>query len=64
MTIPSWQYHEPDILVPASMPWPRFLTGTCKNIEIFRQKYGRLFFLDHQPDQTVLEIGTGTVEFA
>ena len=53
------------IPVPTSMPWPRFTIGTCKNIEIFRQKSGRFFLSStFSPDQTVLEIGTGTGEFA
>ena len=52
------------IPVRTSMPWPRFTTGTCKISRYPGRNQEILSFLDLQPDQTVLEIGTGTGEFA
>ncbi len=65
MKIPSWQYNEP------SHPGADFdaLAETYdRNMQKFRDIQGEigeiLDFLDLQPDQMVLEIGTGTGEFA
>jgi len=65
MTNPSWQYHEPD------HPGADFdaLAGSYdRSMQEYRDVQGEiqeiLDFLQLQPDQTVLEIGTGTGEFA
>lgn len=65
MTIPNWLYHEP------SHPGADFdavAEAYDRSMKKFRDVQGEirevLSFLDLQPDQAVLEIGTGTGEFA
>jgi putative AdoMet-dependent methyltransferase len=65
MTIPNWQYYEP------SHPGADFDALAelyDRSMQKFRDIQGEIHevlgFLDLQPDQTVLEIGTGTGEFA
>jgi ubiquinone/menaquinone biosynthesis C-methylase UbiE len=65
MTIPAWQYHEPD------HPGADFDTlaefydqDMQKHRDIQREIAEILDFLDLGPDQSVLEIGAGTGEFA
>lgn len=65
MTIPKWQYHEP---AHPGADFDALAEIYDKNMQKFRDIQGEikeiLDFLDLQPDQTVLEIGTGTGEFA
>ena len=65
MSAPAWQYHEPD------HPGANFdaAAGSYdRNMQKFRDIQGEieeiLGFLDLQPDQALLEMGTGTGEFA
>lgn len=65
MRIPSWQYHEPD------HPGADFDAlaeiydrNMGKYRDVQREIQEILDFLDLKPDHTVLEIGTGTGEFA
>ena len=65
MTIPNWQYHEPNH---PGADFDAMAEIYDRNMQKFRDVQGEirevLDFLDLQPDQTVLEIGTGTGEFA
>jgi putative AdoMet-dependent methyltransferase len=65
MTIPNWQYHEP---AHPGADFDAMAEIYDRNMQKFRDVQGEirevLDFLDLQPDQTVLEIGTGTGEFA
>jgi putative AdoMet-dependent methyltransferase len=65
MTIPNWQYHEP---AHPGADFDALAEIYDRNMQKFRNVQGEigeiLDFLDLQPDQTVLEIGTGTGEFA
>jgi putative AdoMet-dependent methyltransferase len=65
MTIPNWQYHEP---AHPGADFDALAEIYDRNMQKFRDVQGEireiLDFLDLQPDQTVLEIGTGTGEFA
>ena len=65
MSAPAWQYHEPDH---PGANFDALAEIYDRNMQKFRDVQGEieeiLDFLDLQPDQTVLEIGTGTGEFA
>jgi len=65
VTIPEWQYHEPDH---PGADFDALAEIYDRNMQRYRDIQGEiqqiLSFLDLQPDQTVLEIGTGTGEFA
>lgn len=65
MAIPKWQYHEPDH---PGADFDALAEIYDRNMQKYRDIQGEireaLDFLDLQPDQTVLEIGTGTGEFA
>ena len=65
MTIPEWQYHEPDH---PGADFDALAKIYDRNMMKFRDVKGEigeiLDFLDLQADQKVLEIGTGTGEFA
>lgn len=65
MIIPKWQYNEPDH---PGADFDALAEIYDLNMQKFRDVQGEvrevLDFLDLQPDQTVLEIGTGTGEFA
>jgi ubiquinone/menaquinone biosynthesis C-methylase UbiE len=65
MSAPAWQYHEPDH---PGANFDALAEIYDRNMQKFRDVQGEieeiLDFLDMQPDQTVLEIGTGTGEFA
>jgi putative AdoMet-dependent methyltransferase len=65
MTVPKWQYHEPDH---PGADFDALAEIYDRNMQKYRDIKGELQeileFLDLQPDQTVLEIGTGTGEFA
>jgi putative AdoMet-dependent methyltransferase len=65
MTIPNWQYHEPDH---PGADFDALAEIYDRNMQKYRDIQGEireiLSFLDLRPDQTVLEIGTGTGEFA
>lgn len=65
MIIPNWQYHEP---AHPGADFDALAEIYDRNMQKFRDVQGEirevLAFLDLQPDQTVLEIGTGTGEFA
>ena len=65
MTIPEWQYHEPDH---PGADFDALAEIYDRNMQRYRDIQGEiqqiLSFLDLQPDQTVLEMGTGTGEFA
>lgn len=65
MKIPSWQYSEPDH---PGANFDALVEVYDKNMQKFRDIQGEireiLDFLELKPDQTVLEIGTGTGEFA
>ena len=65
MTVPSWQYHEPDH---PGADFDALAEIYDRNMQRYRDIQAEireiLSFLDLQPDQTVLEIGTGTGEFA
>ena len=63
MTAPAWQYHEPD------HPGADFYAlAEIYDRNLIPDVQGEideiLDFLDLQPDQSILEIGTGTGEFA
>ena len=65
MTVPNWQYHEPDH---PGADFDALAEIYDRNMQKYRDIHGEiqeiLNFLDLQPDHTVLEIGTGTGEFA
>lgn len=65
MTIPNWQYYEPEH---PGADFDAMAEIYDRNMQKFRDVQGEirevLDFLDIRPDQTVLEIGTGTGEFA
>ena len=65
MTIPKWQYDEPDH---PGADFDALAEIYDRNMQRYRDIQGEiqeiLDFLDLQSDQTVLEIGTGTGEFA
>ena len=65
MPIPSWQYHEPDH---PGADFDAIAEDYDRNMRKVRDVQGEieeiLDFLDLEPDQTVLELGTGTGEFA
>jgi ubiquinone/menaquinone biosynthesis C-methylase UbiE len=65
MPAPVWQYHEPDH---PGADFDALAESYDRNMQKFRDIQGEieeiLDFLDLQPDQTVLEMGTGTGEFA
>ena len=65
MTIPNWQYHEPDH---PGADFDALAEIYDRNMQKYRDIQGEiqeiLNFLELQADHTVLEIGTGTGEFA
>ncbi len=65
MTIPKWQYHEPEH---PGADFDAMAESYDQHMQRFRDIQGEiqeiLDFLDLKGDQTVLEIGTGTGEFA
>jgi ubiquinone/menaquinone biosynthesis C-methylase UbiE len=65
MPAPVWQYHEPDH---PGADFDALAEIYDRNMQKFRDVQGEikeiLGFLDLKPDQPVLEIGTGTGEFA
>lgn len=65
MPIPSWQYHEPDH---PGADFDAIAEEYDQNMRKVRDIQGEidevLNFLDLKPDQTVLELGAGTGEFA
>jgi putative AdoMet-dependent methyltransferase len=65
MAVPKWQYHEPDH---PGADFDALAEIYDRNMQKYRDIQGEiqeiLDFLDLQPDQTVLEIGSGTGEFA
>ena len=65
MSAPAWQYHEPDH---PGADFDALAEIYDRNMQKFRDVQGEieeiLGFLDLKPDQTILEIGTGTGEFA
>lgn len=65
MIIPNWKYHEPDH---PGADFDALAKIYDRNMQKYRDIQGEireiLSFLDLKPDQTVLEIGTGTGEFA
>jgi putative AdoMet-dependent methyltransferase len=65
MPAPAWQCHEPDH---PGADFDAMAEIYDRNMQKFRDVQGEieevLDFLDLQPDQSVLEIGTGTGEFA
>ena len=65
MTIPAWQYHEPDHPGADFDALAEFYDQDMqKHRDIQREIAEILDFLDLGPDQSVLEIGAGTGEFA
>jgi len=65
MSTPAWQYHEPDH---PGADFDALAESYDRNMQKFRDIQGEiqevLDFLDLQPDQSILEMGTGTGEFA
>jgi putative AdoMet-dependent methyltransferase len=65
MPAPAWQYHEPDH---PGADFDAMAESYDRNMQKFRDVQGEiaeiLNYLALQPDQSVLEIGTGTGEFA
>jgi ubiquinone/menaquinone biosynthesis C-methylase UbiE len=65
MAVPKWQYHEPDH---PGADFDALAVIYDRNMQKYRDIQGEiqeiLVFLDLKPHQTVLEIGTGTGEFA
>ncbi|MDD4448446.1 MAG: hypothetical protein PHN61_12330, partial [Methanothrix sp.] len=65
MTTPVWQYHEPDH---PGADFDAMAEIYDRNMQKYRDVQGEidevLNFLDLRPDQSILEIGTGTGEFA
>jgi len=65
MTIPEWQYQERDH---PGADFDALAEIYDRNMQKYRDVSGEirevLGFLDLQPDQTVMEVGTGTGEFA
>jgi cyclopropane fatty-acyl-phospholipid synthase-like methyltransferase len=65
MTIPNWRYHEPDH---PGADFDALAEIYDRNMQNYRDIHAEireiLSFLNLQPNQTVLEIGTGTGEFA
>ncbi len=65
MLTPAWQYHEPDH---PGMDFDAVAPSYDRNMQRFRDIQGEieeiLSFLSLEPDQTLLEMGTGTGEFA
>lgn len=65
MIIPNWKYHEPDH---PGADFDALAEIYDRNMQRYRDIQAEirdiLSFLDLKPDQTVLEIGTGTGEFA
>jgi putative AdoMet-dependent methyltransferase len=65
MAVPKWQYNEPDH---PGADFDALAEIYDRNMQKYRNIHGEirevLDFLDLQLDQTVLEIGTGTGEFA
>jgi putative AdoMet-dependent methyltransferase len=65
MLAPIWQYHEPDH---PGADFDAIAEIYDRNMKKARDVYGEieeiLDFLDLKPDHTILEIGTGTGEFA
>ena len=65
MTVPNWQYHEPDH---PGADFDALAEIYDRNMQKYRDIHGEiqeiLNFLELQADHTVLEIGTGTGEFA
>lgn len=65
MTSPQWQYQEPDH---PGMNFDAVAPSYDRNMQRFRDIQGEieeiLSFLNLMPDQTLLEMGTGTGEFA
>ena len=65
MPAPAWQYHEPDH---PGANFDALAEIYDRNMQKFRDVQGEIVeildFLDLQPDQSVLEMGTGTGEFA
>jgi putative AdoMet-dependent methyltransferase len=65
MAVPKWQYHEPDH---PGADFDALAEIYDRNMQKYRDIQGEiqevLEFLDLQPEQMVLEIGTGTGEFA
>jgi putative AdoMet-dependent methyltransferase len=65
MSAPDWQYHEPDH---PGADFDAMAEIYDRNMQKFRDVQGEidevLDFLDLRPDQSILEIGTGTGEFA
>ncbi|MBN1235173.1 MAG: class I SAM-dependent methyltransferase [Methanotrichaceae archaeon] len=64
-TIPAWQYNEP---AHPGADFDALAESYDRNMQKFRNIQGEieeiLDFLDLQPDQSILEMGTGTGEFA
>jgi ubiquinone/menaquinone biosynthesis C-methylase UbiE len=65
MTLPQWQYHEPDH---PGFDFDALAEGYDQSMQKYRDIQGEiqeiLDYLDLRSGQTVLEIGTGTGEFA
>jgi len=65
MPAPAWQYHEPDH---PGADFDALAEIYDRNMQRFRDVQGEIVeildFLALKPDQSVLEIGTGTGEFA
>jgi putative AdoMet-dependent methyltransferase len=65
MPDPAWQYHEPDH---PGADFDALAEIYDRNMQKFRDVQGEILeildFLDLQPDQSILDVGTGTGEFA